>query len=256
MSTGIRVEQERSPSSGSRDADGPPLDREALSASIRTGFGVTILAVAPAVMLAGLLYHPHIGNPTDPNFLANLAAAVEADTLRWGIAHYLIAVGSGLIGLAFLALRAWLGRRGEERWSAIGIPFVVMGSVLYALVPAMEFAPLSAAGIGVDPAAIQNGVYPWFIPTLFGSAAIFAVGACSFAAAIVRSGLLPGRSWTRFVAGAIVVMALARFVPLSYVQMHVQAFAGIAALWPLAYFLAKSAAPAPANRRYAALAAE
>lgn len=254
MSRGIYVEHEKS--SASHELDGPLTDRDAIPASIRTGFGAAILAIAPAVMLAGLLYHPHIGNPTDPDFLANLAAAVEADTLRWGVAHYLVAVGSGLIALAFLTLRAWLRGRGEERWSVIGLPFVVMGSVLYALLPAMEFAPLSAVSIGADAAAIQNGVYPWFIPTLFGSAAIFAVGACAFAVAILRSELLPARSLTRLVAGAIVVMALARFVPISYVQMHLQAFAGIAALWPLAFHLAKRAAPARAGSRLAPLAAE
>ncbi len=256
MTRGNRVEQEDRRSSAFHGSDTPRTERDALPDSIRTAFGVAILVVAPAVMLAGLLYHPHIGNPTDPDFLANLAAAVEADTLRWGVAHYLVAVGSGLIALAFLALRAWLRRRGEERWSVIGLPFVVMGSVLYALLPAMEFAPLSAVSIGADAAAIQNGVYPWFIPTLFGSAAIFAVGACSFAVAIARSGLLPGRSLTRFVAGAIVVMALARFVPISYVQMHVQAFAGIMALWPLAYHLSTRTAPARVSSPFAPVAAE
>lgn len=256
MSIGNRVEHKNRQSNVLHGSDVPETQSYTLPDSVRTGSGVAILVVAPAVMLAGLLYHPHIGNPTDPDFLANLAAAVEADTLRWGVAHYLVAVGSGLIALAFLSLRAWLRRRGEERWSVIGLPFVVMGSVLYALLPAMEFAPLSAVSIGADAGAIQNGVYPWFIPTLFGSAVIFAIGACSFAVAIVRSGLLPGGSWTRLIAGAMVVMALARFVPISYVQMHVQAFAGIAALWPLAYHLSKRAAPARASTRFAPVAAE
>lgn len=256
MSRGNRVDHEIRQSGASHGSGASPTKHEALPESIRAVFGAAILVIAPAVMLAGLLYHPHLGNPTDADFLANLAAAVEADPLRWGVAHYLVAVGSGLLALAFLALRAWLGRRGEERWSAIGLPFVVMGSVLYALLPAMEFAPLSAVSIGADAAAIQNGVYPWFIPTLFGGAFIFAIGACAFAVAIVRSGLLPGRSWTRLVAGAIVVMALARFAPIGFVQMHVQAFAGIAALWPLAYHLSKRSAPATASSRFAPVAAE
>src|SRR5690606_25947095 len=63
-----------------------------------------ILLLAPAVMAAGLIYHPTIGNPTDPDFFVRLGAAVRADSLRWAIAHHLVAIGSGLIALAFLAL--------------------------------------------------------------------------------------------------------------------------------------------------------
>lgn len=194
----------------------------------------TAVAIAPVVMLAGLLYHPHLGNPTDDAFLANLASAVIADPMRWGIAHLLVAIGSGLVLLAFLAIRSHLRTAGEERWSVVGLPFIVMGSVLYALLPAMEFVPLAAANSGNDVQAAQAALYPWFIPTLFSSAILFLLGTVAFTFGIIRSQILsPRLAW--IVAGFLVLMAAARLVPLGLVQMQVQAFAGVLALWPLAY---------------------
>jgi hypothetical protein len=108
------------------------------------------LVIAPAVMAAGMALHPHIGNPADDEFLARLASAVLADPTRWAVAHLIVAVGSGLLVLAFISLRALLRDAGEERWSPRGLPFIVMGSTFYALLPAMEFAPLAAAGAGAS----------------------------------------------------------------------------------------------------------
>lgn len=215
------------------------------AARTRARWGAAVLAIAPAVMLAGFLYHPYIGNPTDADFLANLGAAVEADPVRWAVAHLLVAVGSGLIILAFLALRARLRASGEERWSAPAVPFVVMGGLLYALLPGMEFAPLAAVGSGADPAAAQGALLPWFAPILFTSAVIFLIGAAGFSIAINRAGL-GGPRLARFVATAIFLMAAARLVPLNLVQGHAQGLIGLVALWPLAYvFWTRPEAPLP-----------
>lgn len=216
------------------------------AARTRARWGAAVMAIAPAVMLAGFLYHPHIGNPTDADFLANLGAAVEGDPVRWAVAHLLIAVGSGLIILAFLALRAWLRAAHEERWSAPAVPFIVMGGTFYALLPAMEFAPLAAAASGADAAAAQGALLPWFAPVLFTSALIFLIGAVAFAIAVRRVGI-GGRRLARVVAPAIILMAGARLVPLSFVQLHAQAAFGLVALWPLAHVLwTRPMAPSPA----------
>ena len=199
----------------------------------------TILLLAPAVMAAGLLYHPHIGNPTDADFLATLAAAVSADTVRWAVAHLLVAVGSALILLAFLALHNRLRVAGEHRWSALSLPFIVLGSVFYALLPAMEFVPLAAADSGNDIQAAQGALFPWFIPTLFTAAGLFLMGALGYSIALFRGDVLP-RPLTWVVVIALLVMATARMVPLGLVQMQVQSLAGLLAFWPLAYGLSKS----------------
>lgn len=216
-----------------------------------------ILILAPAVMLAGMLYHPHIGNPFDADFLAHLGAAVVADPVRWGVAHLLVAVGSGLIALAFLALRGRLREEGEDRWSGPALYFIVMGSVLYAVVPAMEFGPLAVAGTGADVetvAATQGAMFPWFVPILFTSALLFLVGAAGFAMGIMRAAILSS-PLARLVALAIVVMAASRLVPLSLVQFHVQAVAGVVALWPLAYVMVRPARSRPATAPRAGAAA-
>jgi hypothetical protein len=189
------------------------------------------------VLLAGFIAHPYIGlGPPDP---AAVAAAVVSDTTRWGLAHLTVSVGSGLTILAFLAVRSYLHEAGEERWSALAVSFIVIGSTLFAVLPGMEFAPLAAAVTGGDVQAAQAALIPWFVPILMISAVTFALGVLGFARGIARSGVLsPRLTW--FVVGALAIMAGARFVSLSAVQLYVQGLAGIAALWPLAYQMWKA----------------
>jgi len=188
------------------------------------------VALAPAALLAGFVYHPYISNPIDE---AAVAEALVSDTTRWGISHLLVAVGSGLAALAFLALRGYLRDAGEERRSVVALPLVVMGSTLFALLPAMEIGALSAVEAGGDAETAQSELRPWFLPVLLAGGIAFALGVCFFAAGIARSRVL-GVNPTRLVVGALVVMAAARFVPLG-AALYVSGVAGIVALWPLAY---------------------
>lgn len=195
-----------------------------------------IVFIAPAVILAGLLYHPHIGNPTDADFLASLAEAVAADPTRWALAHLAIGVGSGLLIVAFIAIRSHFGELGENRWSRPALPFIVMGSTLYAMLPAMEFVPLAAADAGADIQAAQAALLPWFAPTLFTGALIFAIGAIGFAVGIFRSRILD-KMPSYIVAAALIVLAISRLIPLFLFQIQLTGIAGIVALWPLAYVM-------------------
>jgi hypothetical protein len=140
--------------------------------------------------------------------------------------------------LAFLAIRSYLRDVGEERWSVMGLPFIVMGSTLYALLPAMEFAPVGAFRTGADIAAVQAALMPWFVPILLTSALLFALGILGFVIGIVRSEVLS--AWlTWIVPGALVVMAASRFFPVGAAQLYVGPVAGIMALWSLAYTIWK-----------------
>lgn len=190
-----------------------------------------ILFVAPAVLLVGWLYHPYIAVPRE----SDVAEAVASDPTRWGFAHLLVGVGYGLLAVAFLALRAHLREAGDERWSARGVPLVVLGCSLTAILTGMEFAPLVAAETGGDVVAAQEELLPWFLPVVAASGLTFALGALGFAAAVANTRVL-GRWATRLVVGALVVTAAARFVPLG-VAFYVTAGALIAALWPLAFAL-------------------
>ncbi|HSK86466.1 MAG TPA: hypothetical protein VK902_24120 [Rubrobacter sp.] len=202
-----------------------------MSEATRARFGASIVALAPAVMLVGLFAHPYIATLPDETAIAE---AVAADTTWWGLVHLTAGVASGLLVLAFLAVRSYLREAGEERWSILALPFIVMGSTLFTVLPGMEFAPLAAAEAGVDGEAIQAALAPWFIPILVTGATTFAVGVFAFAKGIADSRIL-SRWLSRLVVGALVVMAVARLVPVGVVQFYVQGAAGIVALWPLAY---------------------
>jgi hypothetical protein len=199
-----------------------------ISATItRARFGASI--VAPAVMLVGLFAHPYIAILPDE---AAVAATATADTTRWGLVHLTVGVASGLLVLAFLAIRSYLRGAGKDRWSILALPFIVVGSTLFAVLPGMEFAPLAAAEAGADVQAVQAALAPWFLSVLVTGAATFAIGVFAFAKGIADSRIL-SRRLTWLVVGALVVMAVARLVPVGAVQFYVQGAAGIVALWPL-----------------------
>lgn len=240
-----REEHGRSPDGHDRTSASPlSTEPEGFSARSKAFVRAAIVVVAPAVVLAGTASHPWIGNPGDPDFLARLGAAVTADPVHWGLSHLVLAVGSGLLALAFLAIRGYLREAGEERWSALGLPFVILGSTLYSLLPAMEFAPLAAAESGADAAAAQGALLPWFHPVLLAAAAVFAVGALGYVLGVVR-GRVMGTNLTWLVAAALVVMAVARFFPVGVVQLYVGPAAGVVALWPLAYAIWRRPEPPP-----------
>lgn len=212
-----------------------------MTATMPTGrSGSSIVTLAPVVLMASLVYHPHISDLTDK---AAVAAALTQDTARWGFAHLAVGVGSALVVLAFLAIHSYLREAGEDRWSARGVPFIVLGSTLFAFLPAMEIAMLGVAGAGADVAAVLIAMNPWFVPILFASATLFALGVLGFAAGIVSSGVMqPEQTW--LVVAALVVTAAARFVPLGP-ALYVGGAALIVALWPLAYEMSKRAHRVP-----------
>lgn len=217
-----------------------------MSTTTRARLRAAIVAIAPAVLLVGFFYHPYISPPTDPVAIADAAVS---DRMRWGIAHLAISVGYGLVVLAFLAVGSYLSEAGEERWSIMGLPFIVMGSTLFVVLTGLEIGLMAAAQTGADVQAVQSALLPWFIPILFTGALCFALGVLGFAMGIVRSGVLsPPLSW--LVVGALLVMAVSRFVPLSAAP-YVIAVAGVVALWPLAYqmWMHPEAAPSATQAR-------
>jgi MFS family permease len=207
-----------------------------------------ILVAAPAALLAALVAHPYLAGrlPND----AEVAAAVASGTTRWGLVHLATSVASGLIMLAFLAVRSYLREAGEDRLSTLGVPFVVIGSTLFAVLPGMEFAALAAAETGATTAGIeatQEALSSWFVLVLMSGALAFAIGVFGFARAISLT-TLGGRALSRVVVVALIVMGISRFVPLAAVQFYVQGVAAIVALWPLAYAMRTQPAPYTASR--------
>lgn len=209
----------------------------------RNQWQVAILIVAPVVLLAVFLAHPYLSGrlPND----AEVAAAVADGTTYWGLIHLATTVASGLIILAFLAVRSFLRDAGEDRFSTLGLPFIVIGSTLFAVLPGMEFAPLAAAETGASAAemeATQAALASWFVPVMVTGAFAFAIGVLAFARALLVT-TLGSRELTRVVVVALIVMAISRFVPLAAVQFYVQGVAALVALWSLAFAIRTQPAP-------------
>lgn len=212
---------------------------------------VAVLAVAPAFLGAALVAHPFISGRL-PNETA-IAEAVTANPTMWPVVHLAAAVGSALIAIAFLAVRSYLRQAGENRYSALGLPFVVLGSTMFAVLPGMEFAPLAAdesGGTASEVAAAQDAIAGWFLRVLLVGGIAFAAGAALFATAIWRARVTSA-GLTRLVVAALLVMAATRFVPLSFAQFYLQSLAALLALWPLAYVMWTN--PVPPAPRGAAL---
>ena len=200
-----------------------------------------VVAIAPIALLVAMISHPYLPGRLPDH--AAVAEAVAEGTTRWALAHLAAAVASGVLVLAFIAIRGHLREAGDKTLSAIGLGFIVMGSLAYAVLPGMEFTPLAAVETGADPAAAQAALDDWFVPVLFTGALFYAIGVVCVAVAIRRHGGL-GPTLTWVVVPALVVMAVSRFAPFSAAQFYVQSAAALIALWPLAWVMKTGREPA------------
>ena len=213
-----------------------------MSPTTSARFRTVVVVVAPALLLLGFAYHPYVTIGTDE---AALASAASEDTTRWGLAHLAIGVGYALTALAFVALRSYLRDAREERWSLLGLPFAVLGSCLFIPLTGMEFALLAAAETGGDVEAVQEELFPRFVPLLSAGGLSFTIGAVCFALAVARSSIL-GSLLTRVVVAGFVVMSLARFVPLGAAPIVI-GVAAVVALWPIAAKMWRDPSPSAAT---------
>ena len=101
-----------------------------------------IIAIAPFVTLAAFVAHPHITFLPDANAVAH---AVHGNTLRWAVAHWGVGIASALMAAAWVAVREHLRDAGENRWSAIALPFLAFAAATYAILPGMEFSVIPPA---------------------------------------------------------------------------------------------------------------
>lgn len=193
-------------------------------AAVATGAG-------PVLLLAAFLWHPPIPGrlPDD----AAVAEAAGADLTRWGLAHLVAVLASAAIAVAFVAVREYLQVHGDRRPSTLGLGAVVFGSVLYAVLPGLEFAQIAAHETGADMEGAQAALREWFLVFLLVGSLAFLLGCAAFAVAVMRTRPLGGRL-DGVIAGALIVFALARLVPIGAVQFYVQSAAALLALLPLA----------------------
>ena len=115
----------------------------------------------------------------------------------------------------------------------------------------MEFAPLAAAETGMDPAdiaATQAALEEWFVPVLAIGALLFGIGVLAFIRGITATGIL-STPLTALVVGALAVMALSRFVPLTAAQFYCRAQPGSwrSGRWPITCGDARRQEPQPSR---------
>lgn len=192
--------------------------------------GALVAGAGPLILLLGLLWHPFIRDLRDK---ADVVRHLEADTTTWFGAHLVVALGSAVLLLSFLAVRAHVATTvGREPWTSRAIPFLTMGSILFVMLPAMEIGLLAVHAVGGDLVATHVALNAWWVPILMAGSAAFAAGSILFAVGIRRARVLPsGLSW--LVAAALVVSALSRFVPMTFALL-VGIVALVVALMPLA----------------------
>lgn len=228
---------ERHPATGGRTAVRTGSARPPVRGRTQRYAATAAVVGGPAVLLGGIIYHPFIADLRDKDAVA---AALEADHHGWMAAHVVAAVGGGLVILAQLAVRSALRERGEQRWSALSVPFAVLGGTAFGMLPAMELAVLAAAEAGSDTAAVLRAMNPSFVPVLQIGALLFAVAMIALAVAVVRSQVLSRWTTALFVVAAVVA-ATSRFLPLG-AALTVGAVALLVALWTLAPAVSR---PAP-----------
>lgn len=208
-------------------------DRHLPTAALPTppGRGAAIVTVAaPALLLLTFLWHPPIpGRLPDAPAVAEAAAS---DLTRWGLVHLATVVASAAVAVAFVAVHELLRAHGGHP-SLVGVGSIVVGSVLYAVLPALELAQLAAHETGADMAATQEALTGWFRLVLLSGGLVFLVGAVAVAVAVNRAALLGGGR-DALVATALVLFAVSRLVPVGVVQFYVQAAMAVLALLPLA----------------------
>ena len=206
-----------------------------------------VVAAGPLFLLAALAYHPFIANLTDK---ASVAATATADPNRWALTHIAVGLGAGLLLAALLAMCSFLRDAGEHRRSSAAVPYLAVGTTLFAFLPAMETAMGAASLAGADAVAVQSEIDVWFVPLLIVSSLLFAIGLMNLAVGVVESRVFD-RRLAALVAGALVVMAVTRFVPLS-AALYLGGVAGVVALLPVAARM-WSTSPATGSAKRSAL---
>jgi hypothetical protein len=198
--------------------------------------GAIAVAGGPLLLLVAIFWHPFIPDLTDKQ---DVARHMEADPATWFGAHLAVAIGAAVLLLGFLAVRSHVRSSvGREPWTARAIPPLVIGSFLFALLPAMEIAMLAVHDVGGDLVATNEAMDKWFIPILLAGSVAFGAGSVLFAIGVRRADILPRRlSWLVFVA--FVASAASRFAPMT-LPLRIGIVALVVAMLPLAVTMWKA----------------
>ena len=118
---------------------------------------------------------------------------------------------------------------------------MTIGAVLLAFLTGSDFAMAAAIEGGASGEAVLEAREAWFVPILVVTGVIFGLGWLSLAAAIRASHILDAQQ-TWIVVGALVVLTIALFIPMSGGQ-YLLALSAIVASWLIGYHMWNDANP-------------
>jgi hypothetical protein len=180
-----------------------------MSERIRTWAGAAVLFIGPAVFLAGSLAHPFVRDYMDTSVVAD---AVRAAPGQWAVSHVILAIGLGLVLLAVLVIREQFRSAGERRWSAVGVPLLIVGATLLGAIVGSEITLAAVVVSGGDALAVLEASATSMWPLVVGGFLFFELGWLSFAMAFYRARILPNAlNWVAIVA--LVAIPIVSVVP-------------------------------------------
>lgn len=122
-----------------------------MSARGQIGTGVAALFIAPVVLLAGLAAHPFVHSYLNKSVIAGAVAGAPG---RWAWSHLIIVFGPGLLLVAITVIRRRLGDAGEQRWSVVGLPLLLVGGTLLGAATGSEITLAAVVVSGQDVLAV------------------------------------------------------------------------------------------------------
>ncbi len=168
------------------------------------------MAVAPVVLFRRDARPPQTSRTGRTRRRSLTAATLRSDAP--GERASLIGFGFALLAPAFVAVGSYLRDAADQR-SSFSRSLIVFGCALLPILTGMEFTLLAAVETGGDAEAAQRELMPWFVPVALGRRNQLCTRRSRIRARD-RAQPCAGSRLTRLVAGALVVMAAARFVPL------------------------------------------
>jgi len=201
-----------------------------MSERTRTRTGAAVLFIGPAVFLAGSLAHPFVRDYMDPGVIAD---AVKAAHGQWALSHVILGIGLGLVLLAVLVIREQFRGAGEQRWSALGVPPLIVGGTLLGTIAGSEITLAAVVDSGGHVLAVLEASATSTWPLVLGGFLLFDLGWLSFAMAFYRARILRGAlNWGAIVA--LVAIPIVSFIPQTWAT-YAHGLAILTVSWMVGY---------------------
>jgi hypothetical protein len=196
------------------------------------------VAIAPVVLLIGVVILPYIEDVTDTEAIAGKFAD-DPNRVAWGAIVLAISLGLGF--LAVFAIRLHLKEAGEALWSFVAVPLIVLGGIAFALQAGMYLATAPIESSGGDVRAYLDDSESWIAPLVIAGGIVYGLGVLSLAVSVWRSKLL-SQQLTWLTVAALVVSVVANFIPMGW-AFYLFAVATLVGFWPVAYGIWGQSAP-------------